>query len=433
MDTRWKYRARGRRLGLLPALAAIAIVGALATSGTAVAASQGNVTFGVLMPFSGASAPDGPQTLDGCLAASYAMNKAGGVLGHKAVCKEYDTRSDPVDTVPAARQMLATASNLVAVYGPDSGVAPAVSPLLEKAKMTMCSVAGDPYYDHQTSPYFYRFQPSDDLAAEALVVDAKARGFHKVAFVFTTDGSAQTNDPPMTRAARLDGLDVVVNQQILADQSSYRSEVAALVAAHPQAILTETDPQSTGTYFSELAQADGLVPIIVTGESSYPAYQKAMEQAIGENDMKSLVTGIWATSNSSGPGWKAFTSFLKSAPGTTPKEYLNTLWTESEYDCGTLMALGMVKANSLSPSVYNKYVPSFLQPGAGKTLVHTFAEGAAALKAGKSIYYVGALGPVSLNKYHNVDTPFAIEHWNGSTFIAKGFVPPKKIAAIALH
>lgn len=433
MGMRQKGNAGRYCFGLLPALVATTILGVLSTSDIAAASTQGSVTFGVLMPFSGASAPDGPQTLDGCLAASYAMNKAGGVLGHKAVCKEYDTRSDPVDTVPAARQMLATASNLVAVYGPDSGVAPAVSPMLEKAKMTMCSVAGDPYYDHQTSPYFYRFQPSDDLAAESLVVDAKARGFHKVAFVFTTDGSAQTNDPPMTRAAKLDGLDIVINQQILADQSSYRSEVAALVASHPQVILTETDPQSTGTYFSELAQADGLVPIIVTAESSYPAYQKAMKQAIGAKDMKSLVTSIWPVSISTGPGWRAFASYLKSAPGTTPKEYSSTLWTESEYDCGTLMALGMVKAQSLSPAVYNKYVASFLQPGSGKTTVHTFAEGVAALKAGKSIYYVGALGPIALNKYHNVDTPFAIERWTGSTFTAKGFVPPKKIAAIALH
>lgn len=433
MSFRWKNGRRRLRSRMLPVVTAIVVTGGLAASGTSAAASQGTVTFGVLMPFSGASAPDGPQTLSGCLAAAYAMNKAGGILGHQAVCKEYDTRSDPVDTVPAARQMLSTASNLVAVYGPDSGVAPAVTPMLEKAKMTMCSVAGDPYYDHQKSPYFYRFQPSDDLAAESLVVQAKAKGYHKVAFVFTTDGSAQTNDPPMTRAAKLVGLDVVANQQILADQSSYRSEVAALVASHPQAILTETDPQTTGTYFSELAQASGLVPIIVTGESSYPGYQKAMQQAIGNAKMKSLVTGIWPVSNSTGSGWKSFTNYLKSAKGTNPKEYSNTLWTESEYDCGTLMALGMEKANSLKPSVYNKYVPSFLKPGTGKTLVHTFAEGLAALKAGKSIYYVGALGPVSLNQYHNVDTPFAIEHWNGTTFVAKGFVPPQKIAAIALH
>lgn len=411
---------------------AAALTCGVAGSGVA-GASGSNVTFGVLMPFSGASAPDGVQTLNGCLAASWAMNKAGGILGHPAVCKQYDTRSDPVDTVPAARQMLSTASNLVAVYGPDSGVATAVTPLLEKANMTMCAVAGDPFYDHQKSQYFYRFQPSDDLAAEALVVQAKSKGYHKVAFVFTTDGSAQTNDPPMKRAARLLGLDVVANQQILADQSSYRSEVAELQAAHPQVIITETDPQTTGTYFSELSQAGGLVPIIVTAEASYPAWQKAMKQAIGPAKMKSLITSIWPVSNSTGPGWRAYAHALKSAKHTDYKEFAQTLWAESEYDCGTLMALGMVKAKSLTPSVYNKDVPAFLKPGSSKTVVHSFAEGVRALKAGKSIQYVGALGPITINKYHNVNTPFAVEVWKGSTFAQKGFVSAKQIAAIALH
>lgn len=417
---------------------AVALAFSVTTSGilgcgVAGAAPQGTATFGVLMPFSGASAPDGPQTLAGCLAASFAIDKAGGILGHHAVCKSYDTRTDEADTVTAARQMLSTASNLVGVYGPDSSVAPAVTPLIEKAKMSMCSVAGDPYFDHQKSPYFYRMQPSDDLAAEALVVYAKERGFHKVAFVFTTDGSAQTNDPPMTRAAKLLGLDIVVNQQILADQSSYRSEVAALQAAHPQVILTETDPQTTGTYFSELSQAGGLVPIIATAEATYPAWQKAMRTAISQAKMKSLVTSIWPVSNSTGPGWRAFAHNLKSAKGAHPKEYLQTLWTESEYDCGTLLALAMVKANSLTPSVYNKYAATFLQPGPGKTVVNTFAEGVRALKAGKSIRYVGGLGPITMNHYHNVNTPFAIEYWKAGSFVAKGYVSAKKIAAIALH
>ena len=423
---------RHKGVSAVVVLSALVMTGSLAGSGLA-GASPATVTFGVLMPFSGASAPDGVQTLAGCLAANYAINKAGGIMGHQAVCKQYDTRSDPVDTVPAARQMLSTASNLVAVYGPDSGVAPAVTPLLEKAKMTMCAVAGDPFYDHQGSQFFYRFQPADDLAAEALVVQAKSKGFHKIAFVFTTDGSAQTNDPPMTRAAKLLGLDIVANQQILADQSSYRSEVAALQAAHPQAIITETDPQSTGTYFSELAQAGGLVPIIVTAEASYPAWQKAMKQAIGPSKMKSLITSIWPVSNSTGPGWRAYSNALKNAKNTNYKEYSQTLWTESEYDCGTLMALAMVKAHSFTPSVYNKFVPGFLQAGSGKSVVHSYAQGVQALKAGKSIDYVGALGPITINKYHNVNTPFAVEVWKGSTFVQKGFVPAKQIAAIALR
>lgn len=417
----------------LVVFAVSAIAAGCGSSSKTASSVHGPVTFGVLMPFSGASAPDGVQTLNGCLASTYAINGAGGILGHKAVCKQYDTRSDPVDTVPAAQQMLSTASNLVAVYGPDSGVATAVTPRIEKAQMSMCSVAGDPYYDHQTSQYFYRFQPSDDLAAEALVVYAKSAGYHRIALVFTTDGSAQTNDPPMVRAAKLLGVHITANQQIPADQSSYRSEVAQVIASHPQAILTETDPQTTGTYFSELAQANGLVPIIATAEASYTAWQTAMKRAIGASAMSKMVKFVGPVANPAGPGWKAYASYLKSAKGTDPHQFLTDLWARSQYDCGNLMALAMVKAKSFAPSAYNKYVAEFVHPGKGKTVVHTYAEGVKALKAGKSIWYVGALGPVSLNKYHNVDTAFGIELWHHNAFVQSGTVPHNQISAIALH
>jgi hypothetical protein len=46
------------------------------------------------------------------------------------------------------------------------------------------------------------------------------------------------------------------------------------------------------------------------------------------------------------------------------------------------------------------------QPGAGKTVVHDFAAGKKALAEGRQIQYVGALGPIALDKYHNIAAPF---------------------------
>ncbi len=403
-------------------------------SGSNASSVHGALTFGVLMPFSGPSAPDGVQTLNGCLVAAHAIDVSGGILGHQVSCKQFDTRSDPVDTVPAARQMLSTTSNLVGVYGPDSGEAVPVTPLLEKAHMTMFSVAGDPYYDHNPSPYFYRLQPSDDWQSKSLVVHAKDLGYHRIALVFTTDGSAQTNDPPMVLAAKKLGLTITANQQILADQSSYRSQVASLIASHPQAIITETDPQSAGTYFSELAQAGGLVPMIVTGEASYTAWQAAIKQAIGQSQMQKLVSAVWAVADPTGPGWQTYARYIAQTKGTDPKQFTTDLYARSQYDGGVLMALAMTKAKNFSPVVYNKYIREFLQPGPNKTVVHNYAEGVAALKAGKDIYYVGALGPIKMNSYNNVETAMGIQQWQSNgTFKQIGVVPNQEIAAIVLR
>lgn len=78
-------------------------------------------------------------------------------------------------------------------------------------------------------------------------------------------------------------------------------------------------------------------------------------------------------------------------------------------------------------------ISGFLQPGPNKTVVHNYAEGVAALKAGKDIYYVGALGPITMNRYDNVDTAMGIQQWQPTgTFKQIGTVPAQEIAAIAV-
>lgn len=427
--------ARGTTAAVAISLALLGgLLAACASNGASGGASGGGtLTFGVLMPFSGASAPDGVQTLNGCLTASYAINQAGGILGHKVACQQIDTRSDPVDTVPAAQKMLSTTSNLVGVYGPDSGVAFAVMPMLQQARMTTFSVAGDPAFDKTTNPYFYRLTPSDDLAARSLAVYAKDRGFTRIALVFTTDGSAQTNGPPLVAAAGILGLKITANLQILADQSSYRSEVATLMASHPQVILTETDPQSAGTFFSELSQAGGLVPMIVTAESLYPAWQTAMKTAIGAGQMSKNISTVVPYTQPTGQGWELYAQYIKKAQGTDPGQFTTDDYARTEYDGGILMALAMTKAKSTVPAVYNKYILPMMTPGPGKQVVYSYAQGKKAIEAGQSIQYIGAGGYLSLDKYHNVNGVFAIEQWQPSGgFKLVGTVPQSEIQAINL-
>ena len=50
-----------------------------------------------------------------------------------------------------------------------------------------------------------------------------------------------------------------------------------------------------------------------------------------------------------------------------------------------------------------------MSPGA--TVVHSFAEGAAALKAGKQIRYEGPGGPTSFDAYHDSTGIFQIDNY----------------------
>src|ERR1019366_7450241 len=61
----------------------------------------------------------------------------------------------------------------------------------------------------------------------------------------------------------------------------------------------------------------------------------------------------------------------------------------------------MVAAKSVQPSVYNSFIPTVTTPGVGVKIVYTFAQGKAALAKGQKIEYVGTVGAVVYNKYHN--------------------------------
>jgi hypothetical protein len=79
----------------------------------------------------------------------------------------------------------------------------------------------------------------------------------------------------------------------------------------------------------------------------------------------------------------------------------------SIYDGIMIMSLAMQEAHSTKGSAYNKDILSITSPGPGKQVVHSYAAGLAAIKAGHKIQYVGVGGPVAFNKFHNSPGQFS--------------------------
>jgi ABC-type branched-subunit amino acid transport system substrate-binding protein len=127
----------------------------------------------VLAPYTGDNAVQGAISSAGCLAGVAPVNAAGGVLGARLACKPFDTRGDPADAVPAANQMMSSA-NPVMVIGPgDEAVA--TVPIVTAQQVTNFATIGDPHFDHQSNPYFWRVSPSDALQGIALGYYAATR------------------------------------------------------------------------------------------------------------------------------------------------------------------------------------------------------------------------------------------------------------------
>ncbi len=394
--------------------------GSTATSTAASSASatgSGNaggtftVTAGVLHAFTGQNAFFGLNAQNACKAAALNINAAGGILGNPLTCTDFDTKGDPADAVPVTNRMLVSASHLVMVVGPDGSDIPSVLPVLEQAKVPEMNTVGDPRYDTQTSPDFWRLTPSDSTQAPALAYYTHQRGFTKIAEVFTSDLSATTTTQPFQASFAKLGGTIVKAVTITPDTSSYQTEVAAVLAAHPQAIVGEMDSQTAATFLSEMRQQNGsMIPVIMTQRAIQGDWEPAVGPAIGVPSLAQYVTAIAPALQSSGVAFTSFSSAM-TAVKANPFQAKNP-FVAATYDGVTAFALAMEAAKSTDPSVYTGYVSKVTTPGGSAVVVSTYAEGVAALKAGKTIDYVGAAGAMVFNPNNTANRPYAAWTYN---------------------
>ncbi len=380
-------------------------------SGSGGEASSGeDLTLGAFLDFSSAGGLAAAPTT-GCITGQESINAAGGVLGHKVKCTKFDAGADPADAVPAAAKMLSTASNLVLTVGPDA-VAAATEPIIAKEKIVMFSNTGDAHFNSNTDPYFYRQVPGDDVSAEALALWTAKSGRQNVAMVFENGGGAKPVTQPLAETLEQLGVNITENLTIAPDQTSYRTEVQSVLGSEPELIITETDPQTATTFFSELLELNNgeLIPILGTSATTDPEYPETLGKAIGEKELEENFEAVTISAPKPGPALTEFQKYLKAASSTVPEaeSFATEPYTTRGYDSIIVAALAMNAAGSTSPEKFQPYITKVVGEPKGRTEVHTYAEGVAALKKHEKIVYVGTSGPILWNSHHNLEGAFQV-------------------------
>ena len=395
---------------MVAAAAVLAVSTAAAcSSAQSGAAKNSTLTVAAFNPFSGQDQSFGPEALSGCQAAAAAINAAGGVLTRKVACIGVDTHGDPADGVTGGAKMLATTPNMLGVLGPSSDEGDESAPLLNAARIPMFADTGASSFDHNTLPYFWRMVAADDVRSYAMALYAHRKGYLRAAAVFGTDIGSQAGVPALLRGYSELGGQMVLNQKIVLGKSSYLSEVNQLIAARPQVIFTETDPQTNATYLSELQQQGHLIPVVGTDVTIQPQWFTAMAGSIGKPATAQYFVAEQPYAPPSGPGWQVFNKNLL-AYSTVPKpaQWSSDSYTMTDYDSVVVMALAATAAKTTNPAVWNAFIPAVTTPSTRATRVYTYAEGLAALHAHKKIDYVGAAGVIDFNKWHNSGGGFQV-------------------------
>ena len=429
--------ARRRRFVAFAAIAGVVAALAVVTGGSALAkGSGGSVVVADVAPFTGVDAALGPTYLVACDAATGAIDKAGGVAGQQLTCKSVDTRGDPADAVPAVRQLYASTSNIGLIIGLTSDEAAAVVPVINSKQTVAFGMTGQAEFDHIHFPYFYRLVPADLAESYAMVAVAHFQKHDKrVALAFGNDIGSQTFVGPAIAAVKKAGMKLVANETLDLKATTFRTEAAKIVNAHPDVILTEALGPAEAAFLSEVKQQNNgkLIPVIGTSATISPDWYKSVAAAVGGADLSPNFVADNLVVDTSGGTYTPFKKAMLAVKGKVGNTgsfstYLTAPGGVHLYDAINLSALAMVAAGSTKPSDYRPYLQKV---ATGKVVVHTFAAGAAALKKHETIAYVGPGGPTHFNAYNDSNGIFQVDTYTPSGQVKiVGSIPSAEMEAV---
>jgi ABC-type branched-subunit amino acid transport system substrate-binding protein len=384
------------------ACAAAVVLAACASSSSGSGSGGGNtssgpVTYGVLSCFTGRLASLGQAMLQGSQVAVSEVNSAGGVLGRKLQLTTGDTSCDVADGVTATNQMLT--KNISGVIGPETQEINGVEPILDANHQVDEFQGGDTARDHQTDPYFFRDSPSDSQLGVAMALYGHLQHYTKAVMLFYSDPAAQTFLKPVSQTFTKLGGTILSSVTVTPDQTSYLSQVRAVIALHPQVIFTQEDPPTAAVLFREFKQlGGGNIPWIGTDVTSGSDYIKA----IGTPTAHAVLTSVYGTSVTGAANTAFINLFNKLFP--TQKTAGPLANANYAYDAVISLALADDYAKTTDGTTVAHDMSKVTNPPG--TACYTYASCLALIKAGTKINYEGASGSLDYNQYNNTFGPY---------------------------
>jgi branched-chain amino acid transport system substrate-binding protein len=309
--TKEKVRAKApprrmpRRLlygGALLSLAAVALAacGSPSSGGSGSGSSGGTYKIGFTSGLTGQFGAVGQGVRDGAQAYFDAVNKSGGVNGHKIQFTALDDALDPNRGVANEIQLVTQDQDIAVIGFHDSVVADAVAPYATRYKVPMIAATVDSTLVQPVLPYVFAVtvQTADYAGSEVALAQKLVKsdtGTIKVAILTASDsaGNQQWENDVASISQSL-GWDVVDKLIAPQDESNAAPEVARVIADKPDVFITAlgNDPWEISAV-QQLEQAGATFPIINYDFASWSALQSLHSSLL--YDVAAVAYGTQAT------------------------------------------------------------------------------------------------------------------------------------------
>ena len=378
-----------RALGAVAAVTATAIaLAGCAAAGPTYTQGDGELKLGGILPLTGALAFLSPPEIAGIDLAIKDINEAGGVLG-KPVTFSLEDSSDgdsPAVAKDSATKLLGAGVDAI-IGAAASGVTRNIIDQITGAKtvqISMSNTAPD-LSEWEDGGYYFRTAPSDLLQGGVVGNLIVSDGNENVGIIYQQTAYGEGLEAKANAVIAEAGATVVASEAFPEGESNFDTIVDKVVAAGADSVL--------------LISYDEVKKIV-------PALQKKGFAG----DKIYLVDGNLA--NFSDQAWK---DYIVGAQGTLPggetdadfkqraadlymenygKELTEFAYLAESYDAVMLLALAAEQAKNDSGEAI---AANMISVSTGGEKVSTFADGLAAIKAGKDVDYEGFSGPIEFD------------------------------------
>jgi branched-chain amino acid transport system substrate-binding protein len=377
----------------LSAVAAVAVT-AIALSGCAAPAptyakGDGVLKLGGVLPLTGALAFLSPPEIAGIDLAIKDINDAGGVLGQPVTfALEDSSDGDHAEVAPASAKKL-LASGVDAIIGAAaSGVTRNIIDTITKAKtvqISMSNTAPD-LSEWKDGGYYFRTAPSDLLQGGVVGNQIVKDGNENVGIIFQDTAYGQGLEKKAAEVITGAGATVVAAEAFPEGESNFDTIVDKVIAAGADSVLLISYDEVKKIVPSlQKKKFDGSKIYLVDGNLAN----------FSDQAWAGYLTGAQGTL----PGGETDATFKQRAADLYKANYGKDLtefaYLSESYDAVILLALAAEQAKNDSGEAIMNNMTSV---STGGEKVKSFAEGLAALKAGKDIDYDGFSGPIEFDK-----------------------------------
>jgi branched-chain amino acid transport system substrate-binding protein len=391
--------------------------GLLALPGRLRAQSAGTYRLGALNPITGSGSTFGTGMLKMIQAAADAVNAAGGAAGLKIDVLSEDTQTSPQAGVLAAKKLL-DVNRVQAIVGTwSSGVTLAVIPLTNAADVILMSTSGAPALSvppANAKGLGFRFQATNDQFGQAFARVCVKQGYKRPATMAFNNASGIGNADGFKKAWTANGGTVVAGVVYEPNQTSYASELQTILDAKPDVIVTGSYLADTTIIMREWWQTGIPVHWILPGWAGNPDLIKA----VGAEPLEGVIS-VDSVSNTGAPSFKLYDDAYQKAMG---KPGSSNVYAAMAWDMVTVLALAIQAAGKPDTDAVREKIRVVANPPGD--MVYSFADGLAALKAGKKINYEGASSKLDFDAHGDVTPDF------GVSFIEAGRLMSKYVVSI---